>query len=129
MKNPAPLDLSRRERQIMETVYACGQASVNEVLAALPDPPSYSAVRAILNMLADKGHLRRIKQGKKFLYEPTVPAEKVRRSALRNLLATFFGGSAVQAMAAMIENNAERLSKEDLDRLEQMIREARKGGR
>lgn len=129
MSKPKPLDLGRRERQVMETVYAQGQASVSDVLAALSDPPSYSAVRAILNMLEKKGHLRRKKAGKKFLYLPTVPRTKVRRSALKNLLTTFFSGSSVQAMASLIEMDEENLSSEDLDRLSKMIEDAKKGGR
>jgi len=127
MTKKTPLDLGRRERQIMEAVYARGEASVADVLAALPDPPTYSAVRAILNTLEEKGHLRRKKSGKKFLYLPTVPREKARRPALKNLLATFFNGSAVQAMASLIEADEENLSDEDLKRLSELIEKARKG--
>jgi len=129
MKKRTPLDLGRRERQIMEAVYARGQASVAEVLAALPNPPSYSAVRAILNTLEDKGHLRRKKAGKKFLYLPTVSREKARRSVLKNLLDTFYNGSAAQAAASLIEMDADDLSEEDLDRLSRLIEDAKKGGR
>ena len=113
----------------MEAVYALRQASVADVLAALPDPPSYSAVRAILNTLEEKGHLRRKKSGKKFLYLPTVPREKASRSALQNLLATFFSGSATQAMASLIELDDNELTDDELDRLSKMIENARKGGR
>lgn len=127
MSNPAPLDLGRRERQIMEIVYAKGQASVSDVLGALPDPPSYSAVRAMLNLLEEKGHLRRKASGRKFLYIPTVPRAKARRAAIRNLLQTFFGGSANEAIASMIEQ--EKLSGEDLDRLSRLIEDAKKEGR
>ena len=126
MKKRTPFDLGRRERQILETVYAQGQASVTEVLEALPDPPSYSSVRAILNTLEDKGHLRRKKDGKKFLYLPTVSHEKAQRSVLKNLLSTFFDGSSVQAMASLIEMNEKDLSNEDLDRLSKMIEAAKK---
>ena len=126
---PTPLDLGRRERQIMEAVYARGEASVSEVLAALHDPPSYSAVRAVLNALADKGHLRRKKAGKKFLYLPAVPREKVRRSALRRMLDTFFGGSTVEVVASLIEMDRVTLSSKDLKRLSRMSEEARKEGR
>ncbi|MEN6625138.1 MAG: BlaI/MecI/CopY family transcriptional regulator [Candidatus Sumerlaeia bacterium] len=127
MTNPAPLDLGRRERQIMEIVYAKGQASVSDVLDALPDPPSYSAVRAMLNLLEEKGHLRRKASGRKFLYIPTVPRAKARRAAIRNLLQTFFGGSVGEAIASMIEQ--ENLSGDDLDRLSELIDHARKEGR
>lgn len=126
---PTPLDLGRRERQIMEAVYARGEASVSEVLAALRDPPGYSAVRAMCNMLAEKGHLRRKKAGKKFLYLPVVAREKVRHSALRRVLDTFFGGSAVEVVASLIEMDRETLSSKDLKRLSRMIEEARKEGR
>ena len=129
MKKKNPFDLGRRERQIMEAVYALGGASVAETLAVLPDPPSYSSVRAILNTLEEKGLLRRKKSGKKFLYLPTVSHEKAQRSALQNLLATFFSGSSVQAVASLIEINEKNLSSEDLDRLSKMIEEAKRGGR
>ncbi len=129
MSKRTPLDLGRRERQIMEAVYAHGQASVSDVLAALPDPPSYSAVRAILNTLERKGHLRRKKTGKKYLYLATAPRNKVGRSALKSLLATFFDGSAVQAMASLIEMDEDSLSDADLERLLEMIEAAKKDGR
>lgn len=129
MGNANPMDLGRRERQIMEAVYARGQASVTEVLEALPDPPSYSAVRAMLNLLEEKGHLKRRKAGRKFLYVPTVPRDKARRSALRNLLSTFFGGSAAQAVASLIDMHEDNLTDEDLERLARRIEDARKGGR
>jgi len=126
---PTPLDLGRRERQIMEAVYARGQASVSDVLEALADPPSYSAVRAMLNLLEEKGHLRRKKTGRKFVYLPTVPLERARRSALRNLLNTFFSGSATQAVASLIELENKRLSPEDLERLSRLVDEAKEEGR
>jgi predicted transcriptional regulator len=129
MKDKTPLDLGRRERQIMETVYTLGHASVSEVRAALPDPPSYSTVRAILNALEEKGHLRRKKTGKKFLYLPTVSRNKARQSVLKRLLATFFNGSASQAVASLIEMDGNNLSEEELDRLGKLIEDAKKGGR
>lgn len=129
MAEQNPLDLGRRERQIMDVVYAKGQASVGEVLAALPDPPSYSAIRAMLNMLEEKGHLRHKEDGRKFVYLPTVPREKARRSAVKRLLHTFFGGSVSEAVASMIEMDKKKLSHEDLDRLARLIDEARKEGR
>ena len=129
MKDRTPLDLGRREQQIMEAVYGLGQASVSEVLEALPDPPSYSAVRAILNNLEEKGHLRRVKSGKKFLYQPTVARSSAQRSVLRRLVASFFNGSTVQAAASLLEMDAGKLSDEELDRLYNVIEEARKRGR
>ena len=129
MPDKAPLDLGRRERQIMEILYARGEATVAEVLAALPDPPSYSAVRAMLNLLEAKGHLRHTERGRKFLYAPTLPRNKARRSALKGLLQTFFGGSVTQAVASLIELDKSNLSNGDLDRLRNLIEQARKEGR
>ena len=124
-----PLHLGRRERQIMEVVYARGKASVSEVLVSLPDPPSYSAVRATLRLLEEKGHLRHRQEGRKFVYAPTVAREKASRLALRNLLRTFFGGSIARAMACLIDLDGERLSPDDLKRLSRMIADAKKEGR
>ena len=129
MASKNPLDLGRRERQIIEAVYAQGEASVSDVLSALAEPPSYSAVRAILNNLEEKGHLRRKKAGKKFLYLPTVSQEKARNSVLKRLLATFFDGSASQAMASLMEMDGKNLSDEELDKLSRLIEDAKKGGR
>ena len=129
MKKITPLDLGRRERQIMEAIYDLGQASVSEVLEALPDPPSYSAVRAILNNLEEKGHLKREKSGKKFLYLPTVPRKNAQRSVLRRLVSTFFNGSTAQAAASLLEMDGGKLSDEELDRLAQVIEDAKQRGR
>ncbi|MBA2671127.1 MAG: BlaI/MecI/CopY family transcriptional regulator [Gemmatimonadetes bacterium] len=129
MSDKVLLDLGRRERQIMEVVYASGKASVSDVLEALPDPPSYSAVRAMLNLLEEKGHLRHKEVGRKFVYMPTVPRTKARRSAIRKLVHTFFGGSCGDAAASLIELEREKLSAEDLDRLAALIEKARKEGR
>jgi BlaI family penicillinase repressor len=119
--------LSRRERQIMDIVYARGQATAAEVVEALPDPPTYSAVRALLRILEQKGHLRHESQGLKYVFMPTVPRERARRSALRNLVRTFFDGSAAQAAAALLDSA--RLSDEDVKRLESIIEKARQEGR
>jgi predicted transcriptional regulator len=129
MSDSPPFNLGRRERQIMDIVYAKGQASVAEVLKALPDPPSYSATRAMLNLLEEKGHLRHKEVGRKFVYQPTLPREKARRSAVQNLLHTFFGGSVGEAVATMIEQDKKSLTLEDLDRLARLIDEAKKEGR
>lgn len=129
MNKSTPLDLGRRERQIMESVYTLGEASVGDVLEHIPDPPSYSAVRAILNALEEKGHLQRKKSGKKFLYVPTVSTEKARRSVLKRMVTTFFNGSAAQAAASLIEMDVNKLSGDDLDRLSALIEEAKRKGR
>ena len=119
--------LSRRERQIMDIIYARGQATAAEVVAALPDPPSYSAVRALLRILEQKGHLRHQQEGPRYLFLPIVSRERARRSALRSLVKTFFDGSPAQAAAALIDQS--ELSDEDFSRLAGIIEKARKEGR
>jgi BlaI family transcriptional regulator, penicillinase repressor len=122
-------DLSRRERQIMDSVYRRGRATAAEVLADLPEPPSYSAVRTMLRLLEDKGHLRHEQDGPRYVYVPTVARENARLSALQHLVSTFFNGSAEQAMAALLEISDADLSDEQLERLQQMIENARTEGR
>lgn len=129
MAKESPLDLGKRERQIVETVYRLGEASVTEVLGQLPNPPSYSAVRAMLGILVEKGALKFRRDGKRYLYRPAMAKEKARRSVLRNLLATFFGGCPQAAMVALLEISADDLSDEDLDQLRRMIEKARKEDR
>jgi len=114
--------LSRRERQIMEVIYATGSASAAEVRAALPDPPGYSAVRALLRLLEEKGHLRHRQQGRRYIFVPTVAPAKARQSALQNLVATLFNGSVEQVVASLLDLNAKNLSDEDLSRLAELIR-------
>ena len=121
-------DLSRRERQIMDIVYTRGQASVNDVLQALPDPPSYSAVRALLNVLETKGHLKHLRDGARYLYVPSRPRQHAARHAMKRVLETFFDGSPEKAVAALLDAADTRLSEADLDRLAQMIKRARKRG-
>ncbi|MGH9174087.1 MAG: BlaI/MecI/CopY family transcriptional regulator [Vicinamibacterales bacterium] len=123
----APDHLSRRERQIMDIVYARGQATAAEVTAALPDPPSYSAVRALLRILEQKGHLRHQQDGPRYVFLPTISRDRARRSALRNLVRTFFDGSSAQAAAALIDHA--QLSNDDFDRLADAIDKARNEGR
>src|SRR5690349_12580974 len=98
--SPEKKGLSRRERQIMDVIYRRGQATVAEVLEELPDPPSYSAVRALVRVLEEKGHLRHEERGPRYVFIPTVPREAARRSALKQLVQTFFEGSTEQAMTA-----------------------------
>ena len=124
---PSPLNLSRRERQIMEVIYRLGRGTVSDVLERLPEPPSYSAVRALLRILEEKGHLHHEQDGPRYVYMPTVPREAAKESALKNLLRTFFGGSTEAAMAALLDLRGEDVSKEELDRISRMIDEARKG--
>ena len=125
----APLDLSRRERQIMEIIYQQGQATAAEVLGRLPDPPGYSAVRATLRLLEEKGYLRHDQDGPRYVYLPTLAREKARRSALRQMLQTFFDGSTEAAVAALLDLSRPKLSAPELERLSRMIDEAKKEGR
>ena len=123
------LHLSRRERQIMDVIYAHGAVSVQEVVDRIPDPPSYSAVRAMLRVLEEKGHVKHREDGPRYLYLPTVPRDEASRSALRQLVRTFFDGSAEQAAAALLDMSGSELSEEELDRLSKTIEQARKEGR
>jgi len=119
--------LSRRERQILDILYARGTATAAEVLDALPDPPSYSAVRALLRILEDKGHARHEPQGTRYVYLPTVPRERARNSALSRIVKTFFDGSAAQAAAGRVDSGG--LSDDELEKLSSLIKRARKEGR
>jgi predicted transcriptional regulator len=121
--------LSRRERQIMDVIYRRSQATAAEVLEDLPDPPSYSAVRAMLRVLEEKGHLRHEQEGPRYVFLPTVPRDQARRSALQQLVHTFFDGSTEQAMAALLDQSDRSLSDAELARLARLIAQARKEGR
>ena len=121
--------LSRRERQIMEIVWERGRATAAEVRAHMPDPPSYSAVRAQLRILEDKGHLRHEQDGPRYVFLPTVPREEASETALRKLVRTFFGGSPEGAMAALLDLEGAQLDEEALERLSEMIEEAKREGR
>lgn len=129
MSKQSPLDLGKRERQIVEAVYQLGEGSVAEVLKELSDPPSYSSVRAMLGVLVRKSVLKSRREGNRFLYRPSVPKEKARRSVLQNLLSTFFAGRTSEAMAALLEVSADALSTEELDRIALLVEQARKEGR
>jgi len=129
MPRPADHHFSRRERQIMDVLHAQGQATAAEVLAALPDPPGYSAVRALLRILEEKGHIRHRRDGARYVYLPRVSRENARRSALKRVVSTFFQGSVAQAMAALLETSDTHLSDADLTKLQQIIQQARKEGR
>lgn len=126
MAKRLPLDVGRRERQIVEVVYRLEEASVADVLAELPDPPTYSAVRAILATLVGKGILKTRQEGKRYLYRAATPRETVRRSALSQLLETFFGGRPTEAVAALLDVSADALTEADLDRMQALIDQARK---
>lgn len=115
--------LSRRERQILDILYERGRATAAEILAALPDPPSYSAIRALVRVLEEKGHVKHEAEGPRYVFTPTVPRARARRSALKHLLETFFDDSAADAVAALLD--ARKLEAEELDRIEEMIERAR----
>jgi len=128
--NRTPLhDLTRRERQIMDAIYARGQATVSEVLEDLPDPPSYSAVRAMLGKLERKGYLRHEEKGLRYVYLPTVPRERASESALERMVRTFFDGSPTKAVAALLDMPSVELTDEEIERLAELIEQARKRGR
>ncbi len=124
-----PTQLSRRENQIMDIVYELGRVSAAEVQGRLPDPPSYSAVRAMLRILEDKGHLRHEQEGPRYVFVPIVSHERAQQTALRRVLRTFFGGSPEGAMAALIDIGRKELDSNELERLAAMIDDARKEGR
>ena len=119
--------LSKRQRQIMEAIYRLNQASVEDVRRAIPDPPSYSAVRTTMNILADRGLLSRAPSGRKFLYSPTIPHREARRSAIEHLLRTYFDNSIELAVAALIRTDRGGLTEEEYRSLLALIEKARKG--
>jgi predicted transcriptional regulator len=121
-------DVSRRERQILDVLYRLGRATAADIQQALPNPPSYSAVRTLLRILEEKGHVRHTQDGTRYVYLPTVARDSARRSALRHMLNTFFEGSATHAIAALIDEDSTRLSEDDWDRLADMIERARNEG-
>ena len=119
--------LSRRERQVLEAVYRLGSGTVREVLGQLSDPPSYSAVRTHLRILEEKGFLRHEEDGRRYVYHPVVKKQEARRSALQNLLETFFDGSVTATVAALLQEKDLELSEEELAELEALVQEAREG--
>ena len=123
------LHLSRRERQIMDILHAKESVTAAEIRAAMPDAPGYSAVRALLRILEEKGHVKHREDGPRYVYLPCVSHASASRSALKRLVATFFQGSVTQAMAALLESADTKLSDAELDKLRQMIKQARKDGR
>ena len=121
--------LSRRERQIMETLYRDGKPSVSQVMEAMEDAPGYSAVRAMMRVLEEKGHVRHQAEGLKYVYLPVVAREKAKRSAVKHLLDTFFSEAPEQVVAALLDVSSNRLTAEELDRMAAMIDKARKEGK
>jgi predicted transcriptional regulator len=128
-KNDGAAQLSRRERQIMDVLYRRGRATAAEILQEMPEPPSNSAVRAMLRTLEEKKHARHEAEDLRYVYMPVVPREKARRSAVAHLVETFFGGSTEQAVATMLHVSGKDLTAEDYERLAALIEQARKEGR
>jgi len=117
--------MSRRERQILDILYSRGRATAAEIQAALPDPPSNSATRALLRILEDKGHIRHESDGPRYVFLPKVSRQKARTVALKHMLSTFFDGSAAEAAAALVDGSAAKLSAQELDQLRALIERAR----
>jgi predicted transcriptional regulator len=128
MRKDGHRNLSRRERQIMDILYQKGRASAGEIHEALPDAPTYSAVRAKLRVLEEKGHIRHEEESLRYVYLPVVARDSARRSALRHMVATFFGGSVEETVAALLDLSAANLSPQDLDRISDMVEQAKKEG-
>lgn len=121
-------DVSRRERQILDVLFRVRRATAAEIQQAIPDAPSYSAVRTLLRILEEKGHIRHEQEGTRYVYLPKLGRDHARRSALRHMLNTFFEGSATRAIAALIDEDSGKLSDDDWKRLADMITRARKQG-
>src|SRR5690349_137607 len=128
MKKDADRTLSRRERQIMDILYQRGRATAQEILEAMPDPPTYSAVRAKLRVLEEKGHVRHQEEALRYVYLPVVARESARKSALRHMVTTFFAGSVQDTVAALLDLSASKLTDTDLNRIAAMIEQAKKEG-
>jgi BlaI family transcriptional regulator, penicillinase repressor len=128
MKQDIGIQLGRRERQIVEVLYRLGKATVAEVLANLPDPPTYSAVRGMLGLLEEKGHVRHKRDGMRYVYTPAITPAKARQSALRQLVSTFFAGSPLAAAAALLEMSDHKFSTEEREHLAGLIDRREKEG-
>jgi predicted transcriptional regulator len=126
---PDPVNLTRRERAIMDILHRRGRATAHEVLADLDDPPSYSAVRTHLRLLEDRGHAKHTQEGITYVYSPTASRTDAKRSALAHIVKTFFAGSVEQAVAALVDPSRAKLSRDELDRLAGLIERAKKEGR
>jgi BlaI family penicillinase repressor len=129
LKTQQERGLSRRERQIMDILYRRGKSSASEVREAMPSAPGYSAVRAMLRVLEEKGHIRHLAEGLRYVYLPTVAPDKAKRSAVKHLVDTFFKESPEQVVAALLDVSSTRLTSAELDRMAEMIENARKEGK
>jgi len=122
-------NLSRRERQILDILIERGKASASDVRAAMPDAPSYSAVRTLLRVLEDKGHVKHHAEGLRYVYLPTIGRERAKRSAVKHLLKTYFNGSPEQIVAALLDVSSAQLTREELDRMAHLIEDAKREGK
>jgi predicted transcriptional regulator len=129
MSKPSPATLTRREREIMDIIYRRGRATAAEVLEDMAEPPTYSAVRALLRILEDEGHIKHVQDGPRYVYLPAIARSDARKSALSHVVTTFFDGSIEQVVATLVESSRSKLSKDELDRLAQLIEKAKKEGR
>jgi predicted transcriptional regulator len=121
--------LTRRERQIMDILYRLGRASAQDVLENLAEAPGYSAVRALLRLLEERGHVKHVEEGTRYIYLPAVSRAEARRKALTHVVSTFFGGSIEQTMLTLVESSRTKLSRDELDRLAEIVERARKEGK
>jgi BlaI family transcriptional regulator, penicillinase repressor len=126
MDEPSDTNLSRRERQIMDIVYGLREASATQVLEAMSDPPTRTAVRTLLRILEQKGQLKHVKRSREFIYQPVYPRKRVAQSALKRVLNTFFDGSLEGAVAQHLSDSGTKVSEAELKRLAELIRQARK---
>ena len=126
MAKTTQLKLTRREREIMDILYRRGRATASEVMQDLTGEPSYSTVRAQLRVLKEKGHVRYEEQGLRYVYIPIVPRHEVRQSALKHMMETFFEGSTQKVVAALLGSEGSRISREELDRIAELVEKARK---
>ena len=129
MKNPQEPALSRRERQILDLLFRLGEADVASVRADLEDPPSYSAVRATLRVMEEKGHVSHRTEAGRYIYAPRASRRRARKAALQRVVETFFGGDAEAAFAALLDLRGQAIDPGELDRLEELLRRAREEGR
>jgi BlaI family transcriptional regulator, penicillinase repressor len=121
--------LSRRERQIMDVLIAQGRASASDIQSLIPDPPGYSAIRATLRVMEEKGYIRHEQNGPAYVYAPKIAPERAKRSALKHILNTFFAGSAERMVAALLDVSSGNLDPSELDRIAALVEEARREGR
>jgi BlaI family transcriptional regulator, penicillinase repressor len=129
MTKPSPATFTRREREIMDILYRRERATAAEVLEDMTNAPTYSAVRALLRILEDEGHIKHVQDGPRYVYLPAVARNDARKTALSHVVATFFDGSVEDAVVALVESSRAKLSKEELERLSQLIAKAKKEGR